>query len=141
MRIPSRLIGGALVVSLLAQLTACGSIFYPERRGQIQGSGRMDPAIVVLDAVGLLFYIIPGVIAFAVDFATGAIYLPSGNHAQIDPQKLQPAVRADGTVDNAKLQAIIQTELGRSLPLDDPRLIQHKGSTQQLASLGLVPSA
>lgn len=141
MRIPSRLIGGALVVSLLAQLTACGSIFYPDRRGQIQGSGRMDPAIVVLDAVGLLFYIIPGVIAFAVDFATGAIYLPSGKQAQIDPQKLQPAVKADGTVDNAKLQAIIQTELGRTLPLDDPRLIQHKGSAQQLATLGLVPSA
>ncbi|MDE1193793.1 polyribonucleotide nucleotidyltransferase [Pseudomonas sp. Bc-h] len=141
MRIHSRLIGGALVVSLLAQLTACGSIFYPDRRGQIQGSGRMDPAIVVLDAIGLLFYIIPGVIAFAVDFATGAIYLPSGKQAQIDPQKLEPAVRADGTVDNAKLQAIIQTELGRTLPLDDPRLIQHKGSAQQLASLGLVPSA
>jgi hypothetical protein len=141
MRIHSRLIGGALVVSLLAQLTACGSIFYPDRRGQIQGSGRMDPAIVVLDAIGLLFYIIPGVIAFAVDFATGAIYLPSGKQAQIDPQKLEPAVRADGTVDNAKLQAIIQTELGRTLPLDDPRLIQHKGSAQQLATLGLVPSA
>lgn len=141
MRIPTRLIGGVLIGSLLAQLTACGSIFYPDRRGQIQGSGRMDPAIVVLDAVGLLFYIIPGVIAFAVDFATGAIYLPSGKQAQIDPQKLQPAVKADGTVDNAKLQAILQTELGRSLPLDDPRLIQHKGSAQQLASLGLVPSA
>ncbi|MFJ3484623.1 polyribonucleotide nucleotidyltransferase [Pseudomonas sp. NPDC090202] len=141
MRIPTRLIGGVLIGSLLAQLTACGSIFYPDRRGQIQGSGRMDPAIVVLDAIGLLFYIIPGVIAFAVDFATGAIYLPNGKHAQIDPQKLQPAIKADGTVDNAKLQAILQTELGRSLPLDDPRLIQHKGSAQQLASLGLVPSA
>jgi len=141
MRIPSRLIGTVLIGSLLAQLTACGSIFYPDRRGQIQGSGRMDPAIVVLDAIGLLFYIIPGVIAFAVDFATGAIYLPNGNHAQIDPQKLQPAVRTDGTVDNVKLQAIIQSELGRSLPLDDPRLIQHKGSAQQLASMGLVPSA
>ncbi|WP_296188639.1 polyribonucleotide nucleotidyltransferase [Pseudomonas sp. UBA1879] len=141
MRIPSRLIGGALVVSLLAQLTACGSIFYPERRGQIQGSGRMDPAIVVLDAIGLLFYILPGVIAFGVDFATGAIYLPEGKHAQIDPQKLQPAVRADGSVDNLRLQAILKTELGRNLPLDDPRLIQHKGSVEQLASLGLVPSA
>jgi len=141
MRTHSRLIGGALIVTFVAQLTACGSIFYPDRRGQIQGSGRMDPAIVVLDAIGLLFYIIPGVIAFGVDFATGAIYLPEGKQAQIDPQKLQPAVRTDGSVDNSKLQAIIQTELGRSLPLDDPRLIQHKGSVEQLASLGLVPSA
>lgn len=141
MRTHSRLIGGALIVTFVAQLTACGSIFYPDRRGQIQGSGRMDPAIVVLDAIGLLFYIIPGVIAFGVDFATGAIYLPEGKQAQIDPQKLQPAVRTDGSVDNSKLQAIIQTELGRSLPLDDPRLIQHRGSVEQLASLGLVPSA
>jgi hypothetical protein len=140
MRIPSRLIGGVLVAALLTQLTACGSIFYPERRGQIQGNGKIDPPIALLDAVGLLFYIIPGVIAFAVDFATGAIYLPESKHAQIDPQKLQPAVRADGSIDNAKLQAIIQTELGRNLPLNDPRLIQHTGSAEQLASLGLIPS-
>jgi len=27
------------------------------------------------------------------------------------------------------------------LPLNDPRLIQHRGSVEQLASLGLVPAA
>ena len=139
MRIPSRFIGGVMVATLLTQLTACGSIFYPDRRGQIDG--KIDPAIAVLDAVGLLFYVIPGLIAFAVDFATGAIYLPDSKHAQIDPEKLQPAVRTDGSIDNAKLQAIIQTELGRNLPLDDPRLIQHKGSAEQLASLGIIPAA
>jgi hypothetical protein len=139
MRIPSRLIGGVVVATLLTQLTACGSIFYPDRRGQIDG--KIDPAIAVLDAVGLLFYVIPGLIAFGVDFATGAIYFPHGQSAQIDPQKLQPAVNADGSVDNSKLQAILETELGRTLPLNDPRLIQHRGSVQQLASLGLAPSA
>ncbi len=139
MRIPSRLIGGVLVATLLTQLTACGSIFYPDRRGQIDG--KIDPAIAVLDAVGILFYVIPGLIAFGVDFATGAIYLPHGQSAQVDPQKLQPALNADGSVDNSKLQAILETELGRSLPLNDPRLIQHRGSAQQLAALGLAPSA
>ncbi|KPY29337.1 hypothetical protein [Pseudomonas syringae] len=139
MRIPSRLIGGVLVATLLTQISACGSIFYPDRRGQIDG--KVDPAIAALDAFALLFYIIPGVIAFAVDFATGAIYYGPGEHAQIDPQKLQKALKADGSVDNTKLQAIIETELGRSLPLNDPRLIQHKGSVEQLAALGLVPTA
>ena len=139
MRIPSRLIGGALIAGLLTQISACGSIFYPDRRGQIDG--KIDPAIAALNAFGLLFYIIPGVIAFAVDFATGAIYYGPGEHAQVDPQKLQPAINPDGSVDNLKLQAIIKTELGRSLPLDDPRLIQHKGSAQQLAALGVVPAA
>ena len=139
MRIPFRVIGGALVVTLLTQLSACGSIFYPDRRGQIDG--KIDPAIAALDAVGLLFYIIPGLIAFAVDFATGAIYFEPGKTAQIAPEKLKPAINADGSVDNHKLQAILESELGHSFPLDDPRLIQHKGSAQQLAALGLKPAA
>ncbi|MFU0840713.1 MAG: hypothetical protein ACFWUJ_19865 [Pseudomonas fragi] len=44
-------------------------------------------------------------------------------------------------MDNAKLQAILESELGRSFPLNDPRLIQHKGSAQQLAMYGLQPAA
>ena len=139
MRIPSRLVGGVLLATLVTQLAACGSIFYPDRRGQIEG--RIDPLVAGLNAVGLLFYVIPGLIAFAVDFATGAIYLEPGKTAQIDPQKLQPAVNADGQVDRQKLQAILETELGHSFPLDDPRLIQHKGSAQQLAMYALPPAA
>ena len=76
MRISSRVIGGVVVAALLTQLSACGSIFFPDRRGQIDG--KIDPMIAVLDAVGLLFYVIPGLIAFGVDFATGAIYFPPG---------------------------------------------------------------
>ncbi|MBK4987482.1 hypothetical protein IAE33_000490 [Pseudomonas sp. S60] len=139
MRIPSRVIGGALVVTLLTQLTACGTIFYPDRRGQIDG--KVDPAIAVLDAIGILFYVIPGLVAFGVDFATGAIYYPRGQTAQVDPAKLRNAVTPDGKVDNLKLQAILESELGQRLPLDDPRLIQHRGSAEQLASLGLAPAA
>ncbi|BBP79530.1 MULTISPECIES: hypothetical protein [Pseudomonas] len=139
MRIPSRVIGGVLVATLLTQLTACGSIFFPDRRGQIEG--KIDPLVAGLDAIGILFYVLPGLIAFGIDFATGAIYLPGGTTAQIAPQKLHEAIGADGQVDNTKLQAIIQAELGQTLPLNDPRLIQHKGSLQQLAMYGLRPSA
>ena len=139
MRTFSRVIGGVVVATLLTQLTACGSIFFPDRRGQIDG--KIDPVVVVLDGIGLLFYVIPGLIAFGVDFATGAIYLPPGKTAQIAPEKLQEAIGADGKVDNSKLQAILESELGRSFPLNDPRLIQYKGSTQQLAMYGLIPAA
>lgn len=139
MRIPSRLIGGAVVAALVTQLTACGTLFWPDRRGQIEG--RIDPVVAALDAIGILFYVIPGLIAFGVDFATGAIYLNDGATAQVAPEKLQEAIGADGKVDNHKLQAILQTELGRSLPLDDPRLIQHTGSVEQLAMYGLKPAA
>lgn len=138
MRTRSRVIGGVLAVSLFTQLAACGTLFYPDRRGQIDG--RIDPAVAVLNAVGLLFYLIPGLIAFGIDFATGAIYLPDDNYSMA-PEKLQEAIGADGVVDLAKLKAIIEAETGRSLPLDDPRLIQHDGSVEQLAAFGLRPAA
>lgn len=138
MRMQSRLVGGALIATLLVQLSACGTLFFPDRRGQIEG--RIDPLVAGLNAVGLLFYVIPGLIAFGIDFATGAIYLPDDKYS-IAPAKLQEAIGADGRVDNARLKAIIERETGRSLPLDDPRLIQHSGSPQQLAAHGLRPAA
>lgn len=138
MRMQSRVIGGAVAVALLTQLSACGTLFYPDRRGQIQG--QVDPVVVALDAIGILFYVIPGLIAFGIDFATGAIYLPNG-HYSMAPETLKQAVDADGTVDNAKLKALIETHTGHSLPLDDPRLIQQRGSVQQLAAYGLRPAA
>ncbi|AYC34390.1 polyribonucleotide nucleotidyltransferase [Pseudomonas cavernae] len=139
MRMQSRVIGGVLVATLLTQLSACGTLFFPDRRGQIEG--KVDPVIVALDAIGILFYVIPGLIAFGVDFATGAIYLPEGQSAQIDPQLLHQSIGADGQVDPLKLKAVIERETGHSLPLDDPRLIQQRGSLQQLAAYGLHPAA
>ena len=138
MRMHSRVIGGVLAATLLTQLAACGSLFFPDRRGQIEG--KVDPLVVGLDAIGILFYVIPGLIAFGIDFATGAIYLPN-NQYSLAPEKLQDAIGADGRVDNLKLKAILQRELGRDLPLDDPRLIQHNGSVEQLAAFGLRPAA
>jgi len=46
-----------LVLALTAQL-ACGTILYPERRGQ--KSGRIDPAVAIMDGIGLLLFLIPG---------------------------------------------------------------------------------
>lgn len=59
----------------VAACIGCGTILHPERRNQPHG-GRIDWGVVALDALGLLFFFIPGVIAFAVDFSTGAIYFP-----------------------------------------------------------------
>lgn len=138
MRTRSRVIGGLLAVSLLTQLAACGTLFYPDRRGQIEG--RIDPAITALNAIGLLFYVIPGLIAFGIDFATGAIYLPEGQYS-VAPDKLQDAIGADGQIDPTRLKAILEQELGRSLPLDDPRLIEQHGNHEQLAAYGLRTAA
>jgi hypothetical protein len=138
MQLHSRLLCAALGTTLLTQLAACGTVFYPDRRGQIEG--KLDPVVVGGNAIGLLFFIIPGVIAFAVDFATGAIYLPEGKYS-VAPQQLRDTLRADGSIDAQRLKALLQRELQRDLPLDDPRLQQRNGSAQQLAALGLRPAA
>ena len=139
MRTFSRVTGGVLTLTLLAQLSACGTILYPERRGQIDG--KVDIAVVGMDAIGILFFVIPGLIAFGIDFATGAIYLPGGHQASLAPEHLREAIGADGQVDALKLKAILHRELGRDLPLDDPRLIQHSGNAEQLAAYVLRPAA
>lgn len=69
-----------LAIAVLAvPQTGCGTIFWPERKGQ--PAGALDPKVVALDALGLLLFFIPGVIAFAVDFNNGTIYLPPGEYA------------------------------------------------------------
>jgi|TARA_B100001059_G_scaffold229017_1_gene260944 hypothetical protein len=117
--------------SLITQLSACGSIFYPERRGQI--SGQIDPGVAILNGIGLLIYIIPGLIAFGVDFATGAIYLPNGKYS-VAPETLQQAVDEDGQVDTAMLQQILKQQLGQDLPLAEATQIKAE-SLSQLALL------
>ena len=66
----SKIFTSAVVVVLVFQLSGCGTIFYPERRGQ--RGGHLDAGVVILDGVGLLFFLIPGIIAFAVDFSAKA---------------------------------------------------------------------
>jgi len=42
----------------------------------MQDADHIDPAVVLLDGALLLVFVVPGVVAFAVDIATGAIYQP-----------------------------------------------------------------
>lgn len=78
----------ALGTLLVAHFTACGTLMYPDRRGQ--KGGQIDAGVAILDAVGLLFFIIPGVIAFAVDFSQGTIYFPPDHKkAQLDLKNLE----------------------------------------------------
>ncbi|MFC1659340.1 hypothetical protein ACFL0U_02120 [Pseudomonadota bacterium] len=73
-----KIISMFLCIFILTQTIGCGYFLHPERREQRRHSGQLDTTIVVLDAVGLLFFLIPGIIAFAVDYSSKTIYLPAG---------------------------------------------------------------
>ena len=61
-----------LVVTL--SLYGCGTILKPEQVNKPH-SDQLDYRIVLLDGVGLIFFIIPGLVAYAVDYANGTLYL------------------------------------------------------------------
>lgn len=116
-------------ISLLAAFTtavtavSCGTILYPERRGQ--SGGKLDATVVILDGIGLLFFFVPGVIAFAVDFATGAIYLPRFHFLQneISPDSLEDyrvILTGNEHLTLSELELLLEQELDRKIELSAP---------------------
>jgi len=110
-------VGGTLTLCLALLLASCGTILYPERRGQ--PAGRLDVGVVALDGIGLLLFLVPGVIAFAVDFATGAIYLPPGYSLAVPPTSEElRQVRADpAELTPRRLEVIVREQTGRAVSL------------------------
>lgn len=119
-RVFRRLISGLTLLAVVCHSLGCGTLLHPERRGQ--PPGRIDPAIAVLDGVGLLLFFVPGVIAFAVDFATGAIYLPPDYYGQaetgsFDPAKCDVIHVPPSKLTPEKLETIIAERTGHSVKL------------------------
>lgn len=75
------------LLGLAASLTGCGTLMYPERRGQGR-TGGIDWTVAGMDAIGLVFFFVPGVIAFAVDYYNGTLFFPESGSAAL-PRKLQ----------------------------------------------------
>ena len=97
-------------------LTGCGTIFFPERRGQ--PAGPLDWRIVALDALGLFFFFVPGIVAFAVDFATGAIYLPPYEYGQAPPDPHATFVTLRGDVRTLEdVEERVSRETGKAVRL------------------------
>ena len=65
-----------LALALFAPLAGCGTLMFPERRGQ-EDDEKLDPNILLLDGLLLVFYIVPGVVAYAIDYGTNALWLPN----------------------------------------------------------------
>ena len=115
---------------MVMQMASCGTLLYPERRHsdiQVTPEGRrIDPAVAALDAVCLVFFIIPGIVAFAVDFATGAIYLQKGKEQSGNTMpELQEKVVVQiipNEMDKATLERIISREAGVTISFDDKRM-------------------
>jgi len=117
---------------LMCGLLGCGTIFYPERRGQ--PAGMLDWKVVALDGIGLLFFFVPGVIAFAVDFNNGTIYLPPDRCTDRLPPPAERRLTSRrvprGELSIARLQRVVSDDLQ-----EDVELTPGSYETHELASL------
>lgn len=132
-----KIIYSALVTTMLVNTTACGVILYPERKGQ--KSGRIDVGVAVLDGIGLLFFLVPGVIAYAVDFATGTIYLPGGRRADmenLDKDQMQAMHVGKENLTEENIERLIYAETGQQVDVNDAEVYQLEadGSRKKIAN-------
>ena len=104
-------------VFLIAQLSGCGTIMYPQRRGQT--GGKVDAGVAVLDGVGLLLFLVPGVVAFIVDFSTGAIYLPGTYMSSLNQKNMKVVKFNPNNYTNETLEKIVKQETGFDVKLND----------------------
>jgi hypothetical protein len=71
----SYVVGHCCLGASACGMSGCGTMFHHDRVGQPH-TNEIDWKIAALDGLGLLLFFVPGVAAFAVDFYTGAIYVP-----------------------------------------------------------------
>ncbi|MFP4003993.1 MAG: hypothetical protein ACLFV8_09475 [Alphaproteobacteria bacterium] len=130
-----RFLAAALIAVFGLQVTSCGYILHPERKGQT--GGRIDPAVAVLDGVGLLLFLIPGIVAFVVDFHYGTIYLPGTQSADAGSEDGEPrTVKVEGELTRERVEAILARETGAAVDLDEAEIrMARSGSPEEIRTL------
>ena len=132
-----KIISLIIVSVFVTNSVGCGTILHPERKGQVDG--RIDPSIAVLDGIGLLFFLIPGVIAFAVDFSNGTIYLP-GTEGSLDMEDGIREVHFEGELDMQRLKTILERETGQEIEIYSPATIAIKADSLKEAKTRMLVS-
>lgn len=124
-----RFAAAGIAATTASLLSSCGTIIYPDRAYQ-KSRGTLDPAVVILDAVGLFFFIIPGLVAFAVDFGTGAIYFPAGHEPGDKERTIFDQADVGIKPSQQDIEQVVSSRVGIGINLDTPGV-----KSRQLASL------
>ena len=125
----SKIVKHFTVILLSFQLASCGTILYPERRNQ--KVGRIDVGVALLDGFWLLAGLIPGIIAFAVDFSTGAIYLPAKSARGLDYDHIRTVRFDPKNTTQKQIEEIIRQETSRDFSFSDERLTLSRLETSE----------
>ena len=112
-----RTVLASIATATTALLSGCGTILYPDRAYQKQ-RGQMDPSVVILDGIGLFFFIVPGLVAFAVDFTTGAIYFPADHEPGDRERTIFDEHKTEAKLDQREIERLVAEKTGKRVHLD-----------------------
>lgn len=110
-----KILASTALAAFIVNTAGCGLLLHPERQGQ--KSGRIDPSIAIFDGIGLLFFLIPGLVAFAIDFHQGTIYLPGGQSSVGESDNGLRAVKVDGEMTKENIEATLKDALGQEVDI------------------------
>jgi len=122
----SKVLSAVLSVMVL-YIASCGTILHPERKGQ--KSGEIDTKIAIYDAIGLIFFLIPGIVAFAVDFSNGTIYLPPGEEKSssmvpiYDLDKMIAIKTGKKNLTEDDIESVIKEYTGKTVDISSPNVV------------------
>lgn len=116
-----------VLAAMMTQTISCGTLLYPERRNA-NPHNRIDPAACSSGRRLSDLFIVPGIIAFAVDFVTGAIYLPGGGQSVAlsdDPEENRVIYVDPETLDTDTIKQVIRQNKGVEVSFDDKRMLEY----------------
>lgn len=118
---------GVAVGWLAAALAGCGTLMYPERRGQAR-TGGIDWTVAGMDAIGLVLFFIPGLIAFAVDYHNGTLFLPEGS-ASAGRRRTLRTVKLSSHPSSDEIAAAVSSATGMPVVLEEGMFISRRMET------------
>ena len=124
-----KFIASIAAATLLSQTVSCGYLLYPERQNQ-GDTGKLDPVVVALDAIGLLFWLVPGLVAFVIDYNNDTIYLPNGIVSNQGDGSTIHLAKEEMTKEG--IEKAIATHTGKTIDLDDTRAQKQVIKTEQI---------
>ena len=139
-RVKRCLAAGILIVMLMS-MTSCGYFLYPERRGKAKGE--LDFPILILDGSSLLFAAVAGqaviavvgIVALAVDFTSGSVYLPTKDKKaglEVFPfDNSRPLARAD-------LESILSEYTGSPVHIEEGSIRVVDGGSIDTGHIGEI---
>ncbi len=110
--------------------SGCGTFLYPERIGQQRGGFQdVDWTVAGMNAVGLVFFFVPGVIAFAVDFYNGSLFYPPGQYGSLQPVELKTVSLPPGEPSLTLVETTVSKEIGKPVQLEKENFVAEKMSS------------